>query len=166
MTAEAAMHVYGLDPGKLNGIIVGAYSKDAAFTVYESYELLGGPAEVGDHFEQWCADTFSVPRRLIYEGWNSLSNMDFNADANWSCQPIGAVEYIARRHDLNWPLPIKVRQPGPPHEAIPNQMLKDSGYWLVGGEGHKRAILKHVLQQLIDEGHGPTMRQLYGRGTA
>jgi hypothetical protein len=150
--------VLGIDPGKTNGLIKGWYDTTTPFTVYDAEELIGSAIEMGDYVDQWCRELL-VPGRIIAEAFVSHGHHQFHVDANFAIKPLGAVEYVAYMHGV----PITYRNPGPPEKSINDELLKSSGYWITGGKGHMRAILRHVLQQLVDEYHGPTLQKLYSR---
>lgn len=153
--------VFGLDPGKDSGIVTGWYDENTPFTIRSHGETgkleHGGARTVGQAVENWWQST-SGDVRIICEDWTSGQH-EYAVDARWACMPMGAMEYVANGYGV----PISYRRPGPP-KAITSPLLQASGYWLAGGRGHKRAALKHVLQQLIDEGHTPTLHKLYRKG--
>jgi len=152
-------HIMGFDPGGTNGIVQCVVSEDEPLVVEDGTEErdMFRACSMVENFMAHMQRTQSTAL-VIVESWKSLS-LPSNPDANLACQPIGIIRWLG--HDYGVPVRLQ-----PPQERlfITDDVMKKAGYWLVGGGGHKRQALKHVLTYVSKTlRHQPTILKLHPR---
>jgi hypothetical protein len=155
--------VWCCDPGKASGIVTGWYDDRTVFqidAVTERFALTPNDAavQVGAHLWQWLRgfrNATGVELRVITEGFitHSGRRTPGHIDGNWSIRPLGAIAVVM--HQFADPRYTE-RQPGVP-KSIPNDLLRAAGYWVKSKDDDSRSAMKHLLAQLQDEGHLPTI---------
>lgn len=153
------MYILGIDPGGTTGIVECKMTNSEPVTVLNAYET-SDMFEVGRKLRQWyeARALHGQAQLIICEAWVDHAT-EHATNANAACQPIGMIRWLAE-HEFDVPLRMQLPQA---RDAVTEQVLKDSGYWLKGGGGHKRQALRHVLACAVNMQHMPTLYKLYPR---
>lgn len=158
-TSEYPLRIMAIDPGGTNGVVQCRVESDSPLRVEDALEERDMFKMCGyvQNFMAYNATNMSTGL-VIVESWRNLK-VDFNADANLACQPIGIIRWLARDYDANVRL-----QPPQERLGVTDVALKASGYWIRGGEGHMRQALKHALIYVTKTlRHQPTIMKLHPR---
>lgn len=157
------MYIIGIDPGGTTGIVECELPQDDPLKVVDAYEL-SDMFEVGKQLREWWNYTnapsprFAPGRLIICEAWVDHATLHAT-NANAACQPIGMIRWLAE-NELDVPIQMQLPQA---RDTVTEQVMKDTGYWLRGGAGHKRQALRHVLAYCVNKQHMPTINKLYPR---
>lgn len=146
------MRILGIDPGGTTGIVNCELSEDEPLVLLEWGEFTE-LSEIGEYVRAWAP----FGDLLILEDFVDRAN-NFTADAGSAHRPIGMIQWL--QYDEGF----KLEMPEPQARlAITDEIMTEAGYWIVGGEGHARQALKHVLARCERKFHMPTMNQLHPR---
>ena len=153
-------HILGIDPGLETGWVWVDVPEDApAVVTAQGEDKVDWPFCVGEELEWWAESTSGTDRLVIIESWVPM-DVEFGPDPNFACQPIGIVVWLCKLYNI----PLVAQIPKLRH-GVTDEILRASGYWLVGGRGHKRQALRHVLAYLQqpEHRHMPTVLKLHPR---
>lgn len=133
--------IYAIDPGKKSGFVVANYDTDAnKVESYETYEL--------DQMEvcEWLEGINGQEDvEIVFEKFFITTETGKKNDVHYSLEIIGVIRYFAWKYQI----PLYSQSPSDAKNFCDNKRLKNVDLWHVGGEGHAKDALRHLVLHLV-----------------
>lgn len=150
-----------VDPGKTMGIVeLWLTDPQKPPVVMFSDEVEGTLERTLELFNAWFRETTNAGADTKYmlvvcEDWDSRDTA-FSVDARLAVEPMAWLKLLAHQHGV----PMVTARPQQ-RLGMSDERIREAGYWLIGGQGHKRSALRHGLAYLVRSNHVPTMLQIW-----
>lgn len=142
MGYEVTFRVLAIDPGKMSGIVVLKCSDDLSQVDIElSVEY--DEAYTGFKIEEV---TSMANVEVVMEDFFINVETGKKKDVRYSLELIGVGRHYANSRGRKFKL-----QPPSSKQFAPNDMLRDLGFWVPGGEGHMHDAMRHAIVYLVQE---------------
>jgi hypothetical protein len=139
-------YVLAIDPGKTTGIVLVRKvdpDSDGEPSIVWSDELSW--PQVATRVEATLTSLYADVD-LVVERFTITRATASNAQAPWSLEVIGAVKWLAYRHNAG---ELVMQDPASVMRFASNPRLKSLGFWHKGGKGHALDAIRHAVVFLI-----------------
>lgn len=134
--------IYVLDPGKATGLAVVYYDTEKNEIIeYETFEL--DQMETCTVLENIQHDSEDV--EIVFEKFFITTETGKKNDVHYSLEIIGVIRYFAWKYQI----PLYSQSPSDAKNFCDNKRLKNVDLWHVGGEGHAKDALRHLVLHLV-----------------
>ena len=133
------------DPGKKSGVVILQCSDDFAdVQIHRSVEL---DEQATGQIVEFYTDS-GLDLEVVFESFVITTETGKKKDTHYSLELIGVARYFCTKHRIPFTL-----QPPSLKQFAPNDMLRDLGFWVPGGDGHAHDAMRHAIVYLIQQQH-------------
>lgn len=135
-------YVLGIDPGELTGIAL-YLCEDKKLSRVWAQEV--GEVEVDFLIETTIAE-YAPDIEVINEKFFITERTYKLPECHWSIEKTGVIKYMCNKYGIayNWQSPKEAK------DFCPDERLRNLDEWFVGGEGHARDAIRHVITHVVN----------------
>jgi hypothetical protein len=134
-------YILGIDPGLLTGITL-YLQENKQITRIWAREV--DEVEV-DFLIEETIKTYAPDLEVINEKFFITEKTYKLPDCPWSLEKTGVIKYMCNKYGVayNWQSPTEAKT------FVPDERLRNLDEWFVGGEGHARDAIRHVITHVV-----------------